>query len=234
MKRAQNRGANSVAISKNKEKQRQDSSPSQSPVKTKQVKKTETVLLKKKTLPKEENLVPVSRKTATNKKLSPKNVEPEEEEVIEEVKPTRKNVKSPPQKSPQRVAESPNRTALFPKVEEGVKIVFVGNLPLKISQNEVSDFFAGCGKIVEVRMSKGPEGFNKGFCHVEFDSTSAVRKAIQLNGKEFSGRAIRIDPTKQSKSNYKFNIEFLSGEYVQKKKSSSVKPATKKQAGKKK
>jgi RNA recognition motif-containing protein len=200
MKRAQNRGASSVAISKSKEKQRQDSSPSQSPVKAKQVKKTETVLLKKKTLAKEENLVPVNRKTV-NKKLSPKNVESDVEDVVEEVKPTRKNVKSPPQKSPQRVAESPNRAALFPKVEEGVKIVFVGNLPLKISLKEVSDFFTGCGKIVEVRMSKGPEGFNKGFCHVEFDSTSAVRRAIQLNGKEFSGRAIRIDPTKQSKSN---------------------------------
>ena len=50
-------------------------------------------------------------------------------------------------------------------------------------------------------MNKSQEGIHKGFCHVDFDSTNSVRKAVNLNGKELNGRALKIDVAEPSKSN---------------------------------
>ena len=200
MKRAQNRPSSTVPSAKGKSIQQP--CPSKSPVKA-----TPTAL-KKKTQSKEElQPLPTAKRTAQNKKLSPKQEDSDNEEVvIESVRPVKKNVKSPvAQKSPQKIAETPSKLAL-PKVDEGVKIVFVGNLPVKLTKTDVADYFSGCGKIVEVRVARTKEGFLKGFAHIEFDSTNAVRRAIQLNGKEFSGRVIRVDPAKSSKSKFKLKI----------------------------
>ena len=86
------------------------------------------------------------------------------------------------------------------KVEEGVKIIFVGNLPLKITEGDLKKFFDKCGKIHEIRIAKTPQGFSKGYSHVEFELTSSVRNAVKLNGKELNGRPLKVDVSNPSKS----------------------------------
>lgn len=71
--------------------------------------------------------------------------------------------------------------------------IFVGNLDFKTSENTIRDFFDDCGGISDVRIAKTPEGKNKGFCHVEFESTEAAAKAMKKAGENIDGRDIRVD-----------------------------------------
>lgn len=38
------------------------------------------------------------------------------------------------------------------KIKEGVKTIFVNNLPYNISEQEIGDYFRVCGKIENIRM----------------------------------------------------------------------------------
>lgn len=44
------------------------------------------------------------------------------------------------------------------------------------------------------------QSHNRGFCHVEFESTESVDKAMALAGTEVDGRLIRIDFSKSRNS----------------------------------
>jgi nucleolin len=72
--------------------------------------------------------------------------------------------------------------------------VFVGNLSFNVSEEELSNHFAECGNIVSVRLAVDRDtGRPKGFGHVEFDSTEATDKAMELAGSDLGGRQIRVD-----------------------------------------
>jgi len=75
--------------------------------------------------------------------------------------------------------------------------IFVGNLDFKTSEGTIRDFFDDCGSISDVRIAKTPEGKNKGFCHVEFESTDAASKAMKKAGDNIDGREIRVDFSSQ-------------------------------------
>jgi len=83
--------------------------------------------------------------------------------------------------------------------------IFVGNLDFKTSENSIRDFFEDCGNIVDVRIAKTPEGKNKGFCHVEFESTDAASKAMRKSGENIDGRDIRVDFSSQRQGGGNFN-----------------------------
>ena len=71
--------------------------------------------------------------------------------------------------------------------------IFVGNISYKCTENDLKKFFKDCGKVVDVRLAKKPDGKLKGFAHVDFENKEAVDKAVQKNGKELQGRALKID-----------------------------------------
>jgi len=73
---------------------------------------------------------------------------------------------------------------------EGCTTVFIGNLSYQISEDQVYEFFANCGTVKEIRWNQGDF---KGYGWVEFEDTSSPDEAMKLNGKDLSGRAIRID-----------------------------------------
>ena len=66
--------------------------------------------------------------------------------------------------------------------------IFVGNISYKCTENNLKNFFNDCGKL-----AKKPDGKLKGFAHVDFENKEAVDKAVQKNGKELQGRALKID-----------------------------------------
>ena len=201
MNRALKRGKIETDVSKGKSKTKEtrktSNSPSDSPVNPKTtIKKTAEPIkiLKKKSPVIEEITSQTKKEKSIGKKQSPKEVESDHEIIKEEEgKTIKKNVRSP------EISPSQAKVVTI-KVDEGVNIVFVGNLPLRITENEITKFFANCGKIIEVRMSKNPMGFSKGYCHIEFDNTSSVKQAVLLNGKEISGRILKVDPSRPSKS----------------------------------
>ena len=71
--------------------------------------------------------------------------------------------------------------------------VFVGNISYKCTENDLKKFFKDCGKVVDVRIAKKPDGKLKGFAHVDFETKEGMEKAVEKNGKELQGRALKID-----------------------------------------
>ena len=73
--------------------------------------------------------------------------------------------------------------------------IFVGNLNFQTTQDQVRDFFADAGDVVDVQMPLNREtGRPRGFAFVTFSSPEEASAAIErLNGQELDGRALRID-----------------------------------------
>jgi len=73
--------------------------------------------------------------------------------------------------------------------------IYVGNLPHKVTEDEVRQAFAEFGQITEVRLITDKfSGESKGFGFVEMPSKAEAEKAIEeMNGKELMGRALNVN-----------------------------------------
>jgi nucleolin len=79
--------------------------------------------------------------------------------------------------------------------------IFVGNISYKCTDNDLKKFFKDCGKVVDVRIAKKPDGKLKGFAHIDFENKEAVDKAVEKNGEELQGRPLKIDRSKGGAGN---------------------------------
>ncbi|OWF38409.1 RNA-binding protein 34-like [Mizuhopecten yessoensis] len=71
--------------------------------------------------------------------------------------------------------------------------VFVGNLDVRIDEEQIWSHFSDCGQIVSVRIIRDNKtGLGKGFCYIQFDSPDAVGLASHLNGSKLASREIRV------------------------------------------
>jgi len=72
--------------------------------------------------------------------------------------------------------------------------IYVGNLPRKVTEDEVRQAFAEFGQITEVRLIMDKfSGESKGFGFIEMPSKEEAEKAIEeMNEKEFMGRALNV------------------------------------------
>ncbi|KAG6505196.1 hypothetical protein ZIOFF_037550 [Zingiber officinale] len=64
----------------------------------------------------------------------------------------------------------------------------------------MSEFFNAAGEVVAVRLATRLDGSSKGFCHIDFATEEAVKKAVELNGQEFFGRALRLEVAQERDS----------------------------------
>ena len=64
------------------------------------------------------------------------------------------------------------------------KIIYVGNLSYKSTEDSIREFFGDCGEIDNVRIATNQDGKMKGFCHVTFEDESSVDKALGKNGED--------------------------------------------------
>jgi len=89
------------------------------------------------------------------------------------------------------------------------KTVFVKNLPYDCDEDEVGDFFAKCGDILEVRLVYNPvQKHFKGFGYVDFKDVSGAKMACEMSGKMLRGRPVKVDSeVKRAKQSYKPKIE---------------------------
>ena len=73
--------------------------------------------------------------------------------------------------------------------------IYVGNLSYGMSEDELRDAFGAFGEVASVKILMDREtGRSRGFGFVEMPNKTEADAAItQLNGKELSGRALRIN-----------------------------------------
>ena len=73
--------------------------------------------------------------------------------------------------------------------------VYVGNMNYKTSEDQLRDLFSQYGEVASVRIVKDKfTGRAKGFGFVEMSDAESAKNAIDdLDGKEFDGRALRVN-----------------------------------------
>ncbi len=73
--------------------------------------------------------------------------------------------------------------------------IYVGNLPYKMTDNELQELFAPYGQVAAARVvTDRMSGRSKGFGFVEMPNAEEANAAIaQVNGREFDGRALRVN-----------------------------------------
>ena len=78
------------------------------------------------------------------------------------------------------------------------KTVFVGSLPDNTSNKHLQDLFERCGKVVDIRVSKG-----RNFGHVQFELEEDVERALQL-----SGCRVRVGPSNSLSDMSKIHVDY--------------------------
>lgn len=84
-----------------------------------------------------------------------------------------------------------NARAPTPK-PDGCRTIFVGNLNFSVDDPKITEFFADCGEVREIRWIE-KDGQFKGCGFIEFQDSNATDGAVAKNGASFLGRPIRID-----------------------------------------
>ncbi|CAI8007734.1 Ecto-NOX disulfide-thiol exchanger 1 [Geodia barretti] len=85
------------------------------------------------------------------------------------------------------------------RTKHGVcKTVFVGSLPDNATNKHLQDMFSRCGKVIDVRVSKG-----RNFGHVQFEQEEDVERALQL-----SGCRIRIGPSSSLTDTGRIHVDY--------------------------
>ncbi|XP_005884235.1 PREDICTED: cleavage stimulation factor subunit 2 tau variant-like [Myotis brandtii] len=82
-----------------------------------------------------------------------------------------------------------------PAMDRSLRSVFVGNIPYEATEEQLKDIFSEVGSVVSFRLvydreTGKPKGY--GFCEYQ-DQETALSAMRNLNGREFSGRALRVD-----------------------------------------
>ena len=76
------------------------------------------------------------------------------------------------------------------------KNIYVGNLPWKTTEEEIKELFNKFGEVLSVKIIKDREtGRPRGFGFVDMENADAA--ISELNGKDFGGRALRVNEARE-------------------------------------
>ena len=76
--------------------------------------------------------------------------------------------------------------------------IYLGNLPYNLSEQDIEEGFSQFGAIEDVALIKDRNtGRPKGFGFVTFGSEEAAQNSLQMDGKDFHGRSIRVNIAKE-------------------------------------
>lgn len=83
-----------------------------------------------------------------------------------------------------------------------MKKLYVGNLPWSCTEDELRDLFGAFGSVESVAIITDREtGRSRGFGFVEIEPSDGADKAIeQLDGRDFGGRALRVNEANDKRS----------------------------------
>lgn len=75
-----------------------------------------------------------------------------------------------------------------------MKTIYLGNLPIEASEDEVKELFGQHGEVASVSLVTDREtGKSRGFGFVEMDPDGALKAIDALDGAEFGGRTLRVN-----------------------------------------
>lgn len=79
--------------------------------------------------------------------------------------------------------------------EKGGRVVFIGNIPYGVSEEQICEIFGRAGQVVNFRLVYDKEtGRPKGFGFLEYTDVDAAAAAVRnLNEFELNGRTLRVD-----------------------------------------
>ncbi len=81
-----------------------------------------------------------------------------------------------------------------------MKSIYVGNLPFSATEDELRDLFAEFGNVDSARVMTDREtGRPRGFGFVKMEDAEALAAIKALNGKDFGGRALRVNEAEERK-----------------------------------
>ncbi|MCS6947706.1 MAG: RNA-binding protein [Steroidobacteraceae bacterium] len=76
--------------------------------------------------------------------------------------------------------------------------LFVGNLPFSATEESVRELFGQYGNVDKIALINDREtGRPRGFGFVEMSHADATRAMQALNGKDFGGRALRVNEAQE-------------------------------------
>ncbi len=79
-----------------------------------------------------------------------------------------------------------------------MKKLYIGNLPWRATEEELTEFFGSFGEVQSVAIILDREtGRSRGFGFVEMDDAGADRAMSEADGKDFGGRALRVSEARE-------------------------------------
>ncbi|MCB1191571.1 MAG: RNA-binding protein [Leptospiraceae bacterium] len=79
--------------------------------------------------------------------------------------------------------------------------IYIGNLPYSVEEDDLENEFSEFGEITEIKLIKDPgTGRSKGFAFVTFATSDAMNASLVKNGKEVSGRNIKVNKAEDKNS----------------------------------
>ena len=82
--------------------------------------------------------------------------------------------------------------------------LYVGNLSFSTTEADLEDLFGAHGRLASVRVITDREtGRPRGFGFVEFEDDESAQEAQRtLDGQDFQGRPLRVNPAQEKKPAY--------------------------------
>lgn len=72
--------------------------------------------------------------------------------------------------------------------------LYVGNFPYSVDEDQLRELFSPYGEIEELALIMDREtGRSKGFAFITFATQQAAESALEKNGVDLSGRALRVN-----------------------------------------
>jgi cold-inducible RNA-binding protein len=72
--------------------------------------------------------------------------------------------------------------------------IYVGNLPFTTTSQDLENLFGEYGSVASAAVINDREtGRSRGFGFVEMDNEAGAKAIEELNGKDFSGRALKVN-----------------------------------------
>lgn len=79
-----------------------------------------------------------------------------------------------------------------------MKSIYVGNLPFKTTEAELSDVFSEFGQVQDVKLiNDRATGRPRGFGFVLMDDEGALKAIAALNGTQMGGRTLKLNEARE-------------------------------------
>lgn len=88
------------------------------------------------------------------------------------------------------------------------RTVWIGGLPVDVTEDMIQSLFERCGDIKEVRLDRSKRSGTL-FCHVEFESSDSVDRAVRLSGERLNHSKIRVDFAENRRQEPGINGQFF-------------------------